>query len=479
MAVSSRGRNNDLLRLPRKWSDREPTPDRLRVWGHNNSTNTNNAMTTDEIGHDKNKIISPETTRVPVVYYLSRNGKLEHPHFMEVPLSSPDGLHLSDVLNRLNLLRGKGMAGLYSWSSKRSYKSGFVWHDLAEDDFIYPAHGSEYVLKGSELLEPSPPVESAEDSFRSLKAPAEIHGHKPSSSTSSEELVNRPVVQRRRNQSWSSIDLSEYKVYKAEPFSQSSRRLAADAATQTDDKRRRRRAAKLEEEEEEEGEIVEELRRPERESREEIEIGIGISPPPSDSSPETLETLMKADRRLIMKSGVPGRGPENSNQTTAAEGGGGAKMKASTVLMQLISCGSISFRDCGATAVKEQGLSLIGHYKGRLPRGVGDHLAGGTSREIRGSPGVILEDKEYFSGSLIETKKKQEFPGLKRSNSYNADRGSQLQMEEKAEGAGRRSAGTTKCIPRKQSKAGSTPSRKDEESGGGSKRFETTIEDSK
>ncbi|KAM1659178.1 hypothetical protein ACFXTN_043262 [Malus domestica] len=46
------------------------------------------------------------------------------------------------------------------------------------------------------------------------------------------------------------------------------------------------------------------------------------------------------------------------------------KMKASTVLMQLLSCDSISFRDCGSTAVREQGFSLIGHYKPRLPWGV-------------------------------------------------------------------------------------------------------------
>lgn len=29
-----------------------------------------------------------------VVYYLARNGHLEHPHLMEVALSCPDGLHL-------------------------------------------------------------------------------------------------------------------------------------------------------------------------------------------------------------------------------------------------------------------------------------------------------------------------------------------------------------------------------------------------
>lgn len=35
----------------------------------------------------------------------------------------------------------------------RSYKNGYVWNDLSENDIIYPAEGAEYVLKGSELVE--------------------------------------------------------------------------------------------------------------------------------------------------------------------------------------------------------------------------------------------------------------------------------------------------------------------------------------
>lgn len=189
--------------------------------------------------------------------------------------------------------------------------------------------------------------------------------------------------------------MNEYKVYKAEPFSESARRLAADASTQTDEKRRRRQVVKKEEIEVEKN----------NNNGEEI---IEISPPPSDSSPETLESLMKADGRLVLSSVNEESG---SNRTVDNVG----KLKASTVLMQLISCGSISFRDCGATSsVKEQPLSLIRQYKGRLPRGSG----GVISRE---NSGVTLEDKEYFSGSLIETKKEEVY-FLKRSNSYNADR---------------------------------------------------------
>lgn len=37
----------------------------------------------------------------------------------------------------------------------RSYKNGYVWHDLTDDDLILPAHGNEYVLKGSEIFEES------------------------------------------------------------------------------------------------------------------------------------------------------------------------------------------------------------------------------------------------------------------------------------------------------------------------------------
>lgn len=78
-AAAAGGRAPPELNAPRKlWRDRgkstatNTSPERTRVW--------------TEPTH--------KPKRVPVVYYLSRNGQLEHPHFMEVPLSSPDGLYL-------------------------------------------------------------------------------------------------------------------------------------------------------------------------------------------------------------------------------------------------------------------------------------------------------------------------------------------------------------------------------------------------
>ncbi|KAF8039898.1 hypothetical protein BT93_B2190 [Corymbia citriodora subsp. variegata] len=416
MAVTSRATRTTAttppseLQIPKRWKDRETSPERTKVWAEPSKPGKASAE-----------------RRVPVLYYLSRNGQLEQPHFMEVPLSSPEGLFLSDVINRLNLLRGKGMAAMYSWSSKRSYKNGFVWHDLAENDFIYPSHGNEYVLKGSELLESASPSSSS-STARPLES-VSFRSPKPINTLKSSDESDFPVIARRRNQSWSSIDLHEYKVYKAESNSESTPKAAADASTQTDDKRRRRRHVKERESEIRElhGDGADEADQSQSRntgqsqttelSRDEI------SPPPSDSSPETLETLMKADGRLILG---PNGGKEDGSDRAAGNVPSG-KIKASSVLMQLISCGSLSFKDCGATYIKDQGLSLIGHYKTRLPRGG----AADSSRKQAGAPGKIpdlagvrLEDKEYFSGSLIETKKKEEVvvPALKRSSSYNADR---------------------------------------------------------
>ena len=38
-----------------------------------------------------------QNRKVPVVYYLSRNRQLEHPHFMKVPVTSPQGLYLRGI----------------------------------------------------------------------------------------------------------------------------------------------------------------------------------------------------------------------------------------------------------------------------------------------------------------------------------------------------------------------------------------------
>ncbi|XP_042416155.1 protein SOSEKI 5-like isoform X1 [Zingiber officinale] len=403
MAVaSSRGRMDPL----RQWRDKDTSPERTKVWKE------------------------PKPKKVSVVYYLSRGGQLEHPHFMEVALSSTDGLYLRaccflDVIDRLNLLRGKGMANLYSWSSKRSYKNGFVWHDLTEDDLIHPTRGHEYVLKGSELLQPlsSPSFQEGNAAFSASEKPLQI----PKSVHDDFESLQV----RRKRAPWSSFDLNEYKVYKTDLTAETGAK-AADASTQTDDGRSRRRSVAAVRREEEEGPLTTELERED------------ISPPLSSSSSETLEKLIKADARAITSVAA---GSEDQERTVGTYASG--RIRASAMLMHLLSCGSINMKDHHGGSVSPQTPALC--KPGAVARAVPD--LGGRKEtygllEHNGSAAIRMEDKEYFSGSLIETKKtgngRDDFSGLKRSSSYNADRGSKLELAEKEiEGV------RAKCIPRK------------------------------
>lgn len=63
------------------------------VWNPKKNQNTSperNKVWVEPKSKHKHKV----ERKVAVVYYLSLNGLLEHPHFIEVPLSSPEGLHL-------------------------------------------------------------------------------------------------------------------------------------------------------------------------------------------------------------------------------------------------------------------------------------------------------------------------------------------------------------------------------------------------
>ncbi|KAG1337917.1 protein UPSTREAM OF FLC [Cocos nucifera] len=320
--------------------------------------------------------------KASVVYYLSRDGHLENPHFLEVPLSSTEGLYLRDVVSRLCVLRGKGMAAMYSWSSKRRYKNGFVWFDLCEEDFIYPVHGQEYILKGSAFLH----LGKSSTSQESLATTSPASEKPPEISNSVREVSDIPVS-RRKKPSWGSLDLNESTANKSEPTAVTAVKFS-DASTQTDGLRHGRRAPNGED-----GQA-------ETANPEVTELGTDeISPPPSTASPETLEAVIRADGRIVTM-----RLEDRGHRTVGACPKGRARPSA--VLMHLISCGSIS--------VKEQGISLVSQYRGRLPMEAD-------------SGSVGLEDNKYFSGSLIETTKLGnggvgEITSLKRSSSCSAAR---------------------------------------------------------
>ncbi|CAA2956720.1 Hypothetical predicted protein [Olea europaea subsp. europaea] len=92
-----------------------------------------------------------EVRRLHIVYFLSRNGGVEHPHLIRVHHLSKNGVRLRDVKRWLAELRGKDMPESFSWSYKRKYRTGYIWQDLLDDDLITPMSDNEYVLKGSEI----------------------------------------------------------------------------------------------------------------------------------------------------------------------------------------------------------------------------------------------------------------------------------------------------------------------------------------
>ncbi|TYI70730.1 hypothetical protein E1A91_D08G242200v1 [Gossypium mustelinum] len=376
--------------------------------------------------------------RVPVVYYLCRNRQLEHPHFIEVPLSSPDGLYLRDVIERLNILRGRGVASSYSWSCKRSYRNGFVWHDLSEDDLIPPAHGNEYVLKGSELFE-----ESSPDRFSPVGTSIRFQNLK--------QLPEPPSSSRSQDDSSQSSSLNGNRT----KLSQDDELSSPDASTQTEENtsRLKTRETCTRGVSTDDGSLEPECNANFQNQVPNVkdcsEICRNSGSPTSTSSAsssggktETLESLIRADAskinsfRILEEEEI--RTPTNP------------RLKATNMLMQLISCGSIS--------VKGHSFGLVPSYKPRFSHSKNSLPLFSTSimlgelNCLSENPkllGLRLEDKECFSGSLIETKMLKERHGhttLKRSSSCSADRTCKelASTEEKEE----LNSGRTKCILR-------------------------------
>ncbi|XP_015071709.1 protein UPSTREAM OF FLC [Solanum pennellii] len=92
-----------------------------------------------------------EVRRLHIIYFLSRKGRIEHPHLIRVHHFSRNGIRLKDIKRWLGELRGKDMPESFAWSYKRKYKTGYVWQDLLDEDLITPISDNEYVLKGSEI----------------------------------------------------------------------------------------------------------------------------------------------------------------------------------------------------------------------------------------------------------------------------------------------------------------------------------------
>lgn len=150
-----------------------------------------------------------------------------------------------------------------------------------------------------------------------------------------------------------------------------------------------------------------------------------ISPPPPSSTSsggkmETLESLIRAEAQKM-----------NSFRILEEEellAHAGPKLRATNVLMQLITCGSISVKG-------HHSFGLVPTYKARFshvdfpsPIYSSSAVLGELDCPSNNSRvmGLRMEEKECYSGTLVETKKHKEgaeelAPTLQRSSSYNAE----------------------------------------------------------
>nr|CCW03284.1 similar to uncharacterized protein [Lupinus angustifolius] len=239
--------------------------------------------------------------KVAVIYYLSRNGQLEHPHLMEVPISSQQGMLCVKVINRLSSLRGQGMADMYSWSTK-SYKNGFVWQDLSENDFIYPSSGHEYILKGTQVVKTCLSFRS----YETISTSSSSETNNSSMDAHSTTTIKGGI----KNRSLSSCDYKHYKATISEELASK----GANASTQTEEKGRKR----------------EELEECEGNNARELLSGSERSLPYYSSSFRVLEGSLES---------YDYESADIRNQMVENECPSG-RVKASAVLKQLISCGS-------------------------------------------------------------------------------------------------------------------------------------------
>ncbi|KAL0285488.1 UNVERIFIED_CONTAM: protein UPSTREAM OF FLC [Sesamum calycinum] len=379
-----------------------------------------------EMSPDRAKMcmMRPTFKKVQVVYYLSRNGHLEHPHYMEVTHLAHQQLRLKDVMERLAVLRGKGMSSLYSWSCKRSYKNGYVWNDLSENDVIFPSEGAEYVLKGSEL------VLGCTEKLVQLQF-GNVQNQQQAAQDPNFHPKRKSLASKRRPQHQETFD-NQYN------------------------------AAEEEQEQEHEHEHEQEHKA----IYGSCSKGVSTEEIFGQKTHTRTTTLSDAD-------------VDNRNSRRFADGGDDPVgneplLSRNSMLFNLIACGgSGSFRKTlpPPPAVEEpctvgrkscSGGSLL------LKRGVRKAAAGRVAveedemmiRYMSENPrfgNLQSEEKEFFSGSIVEAMATEERvgadqPGLKKSSSYNQERSSKAGLGGAANEEVKKEKGVKgKCIPRKKS----------------------------
>ncbi|XP_024017567.1 protein UPSTREAM OF FLC [Morus notabilis] len=350
-------------------------------------------------------------------------------------------------MERLTILRGKGMPSLYSWSCKRSYKNGYVWNDLAENDIIYPTEGAEYVLKGSEL------VEGCSEKLQQIQI----------NNTRQQQQHVQELNFRQRQKPKYEED-RDYDEGEEEEVEEEEEEYELDedqktsyTTSSTTPRSRCSRGVSTDELEEPQAQQAPSHKAPSEPNT--------IPPLPPVSRQKDLSSMMTADKNREKQSNNRSRRINDENLDVVAESGPGR----SSVLLHLIACGSSAVAKAKSTSHGTSNGNGNGDFlrKGVLCKSAvvkmeDEEMIRFMSENPRfGNPQA--EEKEYFSGSIVESMATEgraagDAPTvLKKSNSYNEERCAKAGLEELtvAEEKREMSKMAGKCIPRKRSSASS------------------------
>ncbi|GFS42223.1 similar to UPSTREAM OF FLC protein [Actinidia rufa] len=370
---------------------------------------------------------------------------------MEVTHLPHQHLTLKDVMERLTVLRGKGMPSLYSWSCKRSYKNGYVWNDLAENDIIYPSEGAdsaEYVLKGSEL------IEGCTEKFQQLQV-----SNRPQQVPGPIFHLKRKPLGTKRHCEPQETDKTTYEDENEEDEDKTS--YTGSMTPQYSHCSR--------------GVCTDDIELTQNHPTTELTLDNDSSPPSTTSSDKASDSntaskrfckqnfLLLSDSTLnpyllILSVRVRRRRPSGTRVTAESR----KLSAASTYFLRRLSVvqGEDSATATPSTAARKSGASL---HKGVLCKTAATAV---TAEEV-GMIGCMSEnprfgnlqgeEREYFSGSIVEAmgeEGKRVGPRLKRSSSFNEERSSKAEelSEAVAEETKREKAVMKgKCIPRMKS----------------------------
>ncbi|KAL3613411.1 hypothetical protein CASFOL_042674 [Castilleja foliolosa] len=381
--------------------------------------------------------------KVDVVYYLCRNnGHLEHPHYIQVTHLAHQHLRLKDVMDRLIALRGKEMPSLYSWSCKRSYKNGYVWNDLAQNDAIYPSEGGEYVLKGSELV-------GFTEKLHQL------------------QLDNAQQTQSKRNHLATKRQTDHQKMLKKQLYHP----LEENAGEEEDEyevKTRYNICSKGVSTDE-----TEELKsqNPQKHTPNELNLDNNSFSPPSTTSSTHSDILSNT---LTTITNNPNNNNNDNNNTTynrledGDPAGNEPMLNRNSMLFSLIACGgSGSFRKTclpplpppSTAAPARKSFAGGKEVICKAAAAEDDEMIKYMSENPRIFGNIQSEEKEYFSGSIVEAIGADEIgPALKKSSSFNQERSIKGGLGEETEKVKevKKEKGMMKgmkCIPRKKLKS--------------------------